>query len=300
MNHESVAHESRQGRATEWGSREDIINVNAVDWNRVWQAHRAGRGSPERDGHFWDGRAPSFAKTTLDMDYADRFLAIVKPEAHWTVLDMGCGSGTLAIPLAKLVSSVTAVDLSTEMLYVLREQCETEGIGNVTTIHGRWEDDWGRLGIGAYDVAIASRSMVADDLRTSILKLDGVARKRVYVVTVAGDGPHDRRLFDAVGRSLNVGPDYIYNYNMLHQMGILANVTFIEETRNRTYSNQEEAFASMRRIFDELNPREEEKLNAYLKEHLVFGSGSWRLSYDKSSPVGGDVVGEDRRGGHFF
>ncbi len=43
----------------------------------------------------------------------------------------------------------------------------------------------------------------------------------------------------------------IYNYNMLYHMGILADVTFIEGTRNRAYSDQEEAFASVQRMFGE-------------------------------------------------
>lgn len=281
MNQEPVAHEHGRGETKECGSQAEVIDVKAVDWNRVWQAHRTRYSASKRDARFWDGRAPSFAKAASETDYSDHFLAIMKPEAHWTVLDMGCGSGTLAIPLAKLVSSVTAVDFSGEMLAVVRKRCDVESIRNVTTIHGRWEDDWGKLGIDTYDVAIASRSMVADDLQASILKLDAVARKRVYIVSVVGDGPYDRSLFEAAGRPLNSNPDYIYNYNMLYQMGILANVAFIEEKRHRTFNNPEEAVASMQWMFDELNSREEEKLAAYFKEHQVFRFGSWGVSYDK-------------------
>lgn len=265
----------------ECNMQDAVIDVKAVDWNRVWRALHARSRSSKRDARFWDKRAPSFAKAVSETDYADQFLAIMKPDADWTVLDMGCGSGTLAVPLARLVSSVTAVDFSGEMLAVVRKRCEAEDIRNITTIQGRWEDDWEKLGIDACDMAIASRSMAVEDLQTSILKLNAVARKRVCIVTVVGDGPHDRRLFDAVGRPLNIGPDYIYNYNMLYQMGICANVAFIEEIRNRTYNNPEEAVESMHWMFDELNSREEEKLTAFIKKHLVFRSGSWRLSYEK-------------------
>ena len=257
-----------------------VIDVRDVDWNYVWQVQRARQGSRKRDTRFWDGRASSFAKAASETAYADQFLAIMKPEAHWTVLDMGCGSGTLAVPLAGLVSSITAVDFSTQMLTVIGDRCGKEGICNVSTVHGRWEDDWENLGIGVHDVAIASRSMVADDLHASILKLNGVARRRVYIVTIVGDGPFDRRVFDAIGRPLNVGPDYIYNYNLLYQMRILANVAFIEERRNRTFRNHEEAFASMQWIFDNLTRQEEEKLHKYIDAHLVHRFGSWTSSYD--------------------
>jgi len=58
-------------------------------------------------------------------------------------------------------------------------------------------------------------------------------------------------------------------------------VAFIEETRNRAYNSQEEAFLSMQWMFDDLTPREKEKLKTYLKEYLVLRSGSWMLTYDK-------------------
>jgi len=268
-----------QGR---FGFSEDIIDVKTVDWNRVWQVQRARKGSAKRNVRFWDNRASSFAKAATETEYANSFLSIMNPRSYWTVLDMGCGSGTLAIPLSKRVSSVTAVDFSSKMLSSVLTRCEAEGIGNVKIIHGSWEDDWERIGIGTHDVAIASRSMVADDLRSSIQKLNAVARKQVYIVTVAGDGPFDRRLFDAIRRPLKLGPDYICNYNMLYQMGIFANVVFIKETRRRTYNNPEEASASVKWMFDELNAQEEEKLTAYFRDHLVFTPTSGKLSYDQT------------------
>ena len=261
--------------------REEPVDVRAIDWNRAWQAQLARRGLRKRDARYWDGRAPSFAKAVSETDFSDRFLAILKPQPSWTVLDMGCGSGALAIPLAKRVRSVTAVDFSGEMLAVLRDQCAAESLANVATIQGSWEQDWGQLGIGACDVAIACRSLVVEDLRAALLKLDAAARKGAYIVTVVGDGPHDRRLFEAVGRPLIPSPDYIYTYNLLYQMGICANVAFIEEIRNRSYDSPEQAAASLRWMVEDLTGPEEAKLGAFLKKQLVFRDGSWRLCYDK-------------------
>ncbi|MEN6622256.1 MAG: methyltransferase domain-containing protein [Smithella sp.] len=278
MNNELNVNEFGQGHSMKIDLPNEVIDVKAIDWNRVWRDQLALRKSLKRDACFWDGRASSFAKAT-ETEYIDHFLAIMKPEAHWTVFDMGCGSGTLAVPLAKLVSSVTAVDFSREMLNVVRKRCENENIHNVKIVHGQWEDDWEKLGINICDVAIASRSMVVDDLQSSILKLSSMARKRVYIVTVAGDGPRDRRLFEAVGRPFDSGPDYIYNYNLLYRMGIPANVAFIEEIRNRKYESPEEAVESMKWMFDDLNSRESEKLTAYVQKHLIFNGGAWRLSY---------------------
>lgn len=272
----------RSGAATQPTRGESItLDPRDIDWNQAWKERRARRTSPKRDASFWDGRAASFLKGASEREYADQFLAVMQPKPHWSVLDMGCGSGTIAVAVAPYVRSVTAVDFSARMLDAVRERCAALNIDNVTCIQGRWEEDWDGLGIGMHDVTVASRSLVADDLRESIKKLDGRALEKVFVSTVVGDGPFDRMLYNAVGRPLDLGPDYIYNYNLLYQMGILANVAFIEESRNKLYESHEDALRSMMWMLDSLKPDEEVKLRRHLHEHLVHEDGGWRLSYDR-------------------
>lgn len=49
-----------------------------------------------------------------------------------SVLDMGCGSGQLTLPLARSGASVLAVDISPSMIALLRENLSREGAGDVT------------------------------------------------------------------------------------------------------------------------------------------------------------------------
>jgi len=65
---------------------------------------------------------------------------------------------------------------------------------------------------------------------------------------------------------------------MLYQMGILANVAFIEESRNRAYDSPEKAHASVRWMFGELDSAEEERLHTYVRENLVIRGGCWHGS----------------------
>ncbi|HET6420206.1 MAG TPA: class I SAM-dependent methyltransferase [Geobacteraceae bacterium] len=239
------------------------------------------RSAPVNDPHFWDGRAESFTEFAARTGYAEKFLKIMNPEPDWTVLDMACGGGTLAVPLAAKVKSVTAVDFSTSMLAVLLERCLDRGIKNVKRVHGRWEDDWNELGIGMHDVAVASRSLLADDARASILKLQNAARRQVYISTMVDAGPFDRRMFEATGRKFSMGPDYIYYYNLLYEMGIHANVAFIPEYHADNWANHEEALAGQRWMFNSLTGEEEEKLRAYLEDHLSFDDGRWWLPYER-------------------
>lgn len=257
-------------------------DMRRIDWNEAWREAKALRTVSKRDNKFWNRRAPSFAKHATETVYPEAFLKILKPERRWTVFDMACGGGTLAVPLAGMVRAVTAVDFSEKMLEIVREKCTEQEITNITTINARWEDDWDAHGIGVYDVAIASRSLVVDDLRAAILKLDAAARERVYISTIVGDGPYDRRVFEALGRPLNMGPDYIYNYNLLYQMGIHAELMFIEEKNNKSFESRADAANSMRWMLDDMTPTEEQVLKDYLDEHLVPSDGGWRMDYDRS------------------
>jgi len=281
VSYEAAVNEHQQENPQQQELRDEVMDLKDIDWQRLWKSKFTSRRSWRRDAAFWNERAPSFAKST-DTSYGEQLLELIQPESHWTVYDMGCGSGSLAIPLAQQVSSVTAVDFSAGMLAAVNQHCKEKGVSNVKTILGSWEDDWAKLGIGNYDIAIASRSMVVDDLQSSILKLDAVARKRVYIVTAVGDGPHDRRLFDAIDRSFEPGPDYIYYYNLLYHLGMRAQLSFIEEIRNRTFESPEDAAKSLKWMFGSLTSLEEEKLVAYIRKHLIQRLGKWRLSYSQT------------------
>jgi len=117
-------------------------DIREIDWNEILKKIRAGKDPARRNNQaaYWNKRAPSFADHAGKTHYPDSFLRILNPEPSWTVLDMGCGGGTLALPLAERVAQVTA-------------------------------------GIGTHDVAIASRSLIVNDARDAIEKLIRAARK---------------------------------------------------------------------------------------------------------------------------
>ncbi len=250
-----------------------------TDWNELWRKTHAGKHVPMHDHEFWEKRALEFTRHATASDYIDQFLAIMKPEPHWSVLDIGCAAGTLAVPLAPSVKTITAVDPSTTMLSFLDDRCRQQGIGNIRAVKGRWEDDWDELGIGVHDVAIASRSLIVDDLREAVLKLQSHASKHVYISTLVDDGPYDRTILGAVGRECYLGADYIVVYNLLRQMDIYANVAFTVNREENSYRDVEDAVSSMRWMIYEMTPEEEERLRDHLKDCLVRDGDRWKLPY---------------------
>jgi SAM-dependent methyltransferase len=67
------------------------------------------------------------------------------------ILDVGCGTGNIAIPLSKKGLEVTAVDLSEEMLFVAKEKSETLK----ATVQFFQQDMRELEGLGTYDVVIS-------------------------------------------------------------------------------------------------------------------------------------------------
>jgi ubiquinone/menaquinone biosynthesis C-methylase UbiE len=63
----------------------------------------------------------------------DRLLAIAAPGAADTCVDLGAGTGFVALALAPLVSSVLAVDISPAMTASLAERATQAGLQNVRT-----------------------------------------------------------------------------------------------------------------------------------------------------------------------
>ncbi|MCI0345071.1 MAG: methyltransferase domain-containing protein, partial [Chloroflexi bacterium] len=69
-----------------------------------------------------------------------------------TWLDIGAGAGRYALPLARSVREVVALDPSVSMLNALRESMDEHAIQNVQVIEGRWPAD--PSAAGSADVAL--------------------------------------------------------------------------------------------------------------------------------------------------
>jgi len=250
-----------------------------IDWNRMWQESRARKSWRKKKSSDWDNRAASFAERNLDSPFAGLFLASIHTETDWTVLDVGCGPGTLAIPLSRKVRQVTALDYSESMLDELGKRAAKEEIANIEAIQASWDDDWQRLGIARHDIAIASRSLSVDNLAGALSKLNDFADKAVYLADRVGAGPFDPDLFRAIGRDFFPGPDYIFTVNILYSLGIHAHVDFITLDHCRIYDSREEALQSHRWMVDNLTAEEEELLCAYVDRNLrQTGDNVWIFS----------------------
>ena len=239
------------------------------DWNAEWmqlQKAREWDDTPE----YWNGRSVEFAKSARQSSYAERFLEYAAIPAGATVLDVGCGPGTLTLPLARSGHQVTAVDFADGMLARLEEQASREGLVGIRTVKASWEDDWGVFGIDCADVAVASRSIATPDLGAALEKLNLTARQKVCLTVAAGNSPrHDARIFRALGRELTPEFGHIYCMNILFGMGVMPELRYVRSEKPEFFDSPERARVSVQRMVGTVQPHEEERLDQYLAEHLV-------------------------------
>lgn len=243
-----------------------------IDWNMLWQQARQEKSWKRKKKKDWDKRAASFAKRNLGSDFSDLCLQMLQPEPQWTVLDVGCGPGTLAIPLARRVAQVTAMDFSEQMLAELDLRTEAAALSNIKAVHASWSDDWQKCGVGRHDVVLAARSLAVDDLRGALEKMIKWSKKEVVVVDRVGPGPFDPELFTTLGRPFDPGPDFVFTLNILLQMGITPSLDYLEFDLERRYADRDEAIAGCGWMVDDLTDAERVKLSHYVDERLSVNS----------------------------
>jgi len=241
------------------------LRLEDIDWNRMHRTALAEKSSPRKTAADWDRKAESFAERNSGSLYAEKFIDLLRPEPSWSVLDIGCGPGTIALPLAARVKNITALDFSGAMLDILNNRAAEANITNITTARLSWTDDWAAQGIAPHDAAIASRSLAVNDLEAALIRLNESARKVAAVTDRVGPGPFDPGAYRAVGRNLEPGPDYIYTVNILYRLGIHASVDFIHLEDEIPCASFAEAMEMYTWMFRNLSAAESEKLQHYVR-----------------------------------
>jgi arsenite methyltransferase len=95
------------------------------------------------DAAFWNKLAPSYARQPVENPEAfERKIEITKSRMRpeHVVLDVGCGTGSLALRLAPSASHVHGLDLSSEMIRIAGDKARAQGVSNVSFHVGPFDD----------------------------------------------------------------------------------------------------------------------------------------------------------------
>lgn len=103
---------------------------------------------------FWNNIAVEYSQKPVELpDAFERKIAITKGYIHPrdVVLDIGCGTGSLALRLAPSAGEVHGLDISSEMIRIAREKAQNEGSENTTFHVGKFDESFTTFEEGSLD-----------------------------------------------------------------------------------------------------------------------------------------------------
>lgn len=244
-----------------------IENPDDVEWAKFWANQLENKKDRQKD---WNKAALTFHKKAKKDDYHDLLFSKLIVNKNDSVLDLGCGEGSITLPLARKVSNITGIDSSPKMLELLTQRAKKQGIENVKTILKPLEDI-SYEETGSYDVVLASRSLNGIiPIEKTLKTINEIANKYVFITVFGPENWKIENEFNEyIGHENKHFPDYNYLFNILFNMGIYANVERLEITAYREYDTIEEAIDNGKFRTDLLNKYEKDKLKEYLEKILV-------------------------------
>jgi len=231
-----------------------------------------GSNRPLDSKEYWNGRAAWFGRSCGGNPYADAFIDRLDLAVGCSVLDMGCATGTLALPLAEAGHPVIGCDFAPKMIERLAERaCEADV--RVEAKLMAWEDDWGEFGLGpdSVDAAIASRSIMGGCLDECLHKLDRVARTKAAVTVSAGALPMlDPQMMEHLGRKVTAMHGAADAMRILIDMGRFPTLSYIPCERPMRFDSKDRAVMELCRMAgpDSFDDREQGMFDEYVRRHF--------------------------------
>ena len=264
-------------------SEKIIINdENDIDWDELWTRKMDKKGDRGKD---WSKAAVKYSERAGKDNYTEQLISKMIISNEDTLLDLGCGEGSVTIPLSKKASSVTAVDATEKMLEILEERIESGGIDNIRTI----KDDINEVTLdkyGHYDIVLASR--VVNGIKSPervISNLNEIANKYVFFTLF---GPNNWKLekdfHKFLNKEYNGAPSYTILMNLLAKMDIYANIVNLDVGPVRSYKTIEEAIDNGKWNLANFTKEEQEALPKFLEKSLVKDKKTGLLSNKEDKP----------------
>lgn len=265
--------------------------IDEIDFAALYQRQLAVAKRTEKAPEHWDKRAEKMSVTCANPQdpYLTQLIAKIDFSGAKTLLDVGCGPGSVCLNVAHQLEQVYGIDYSAGMLDLAARRAQTMRLENVTLKRRAWEESWDDL--PQCDIAVASRSTLVGDLRSAMQKINDAARLRIYTTHTVSSSFVDVAVQRAIGRPVVELPNYIYAVNILYQAGIQARVDFIRAPNcQRNIDTYERFVESVSWSIGALNQDEQQRLFDYFTQQQKLGrplaspTRDWALVYWDKHP----------------
>lgn len=156
-----------------------------------------------------------------------------------SVLDIGAGFGRIAVPLAKEVRRLTAVEPARIYMKLMKDKAGREGVGNIEFAEDLWSDFPLRK---KYDFVYSTLSLAISD-PDALMKMNDASRG--YCALELGASPSSDLDFNQIysmvkGESFRPPGNYLNIITTLYDNGIYANLETWEVTSEVKYETVED------------------------------------------------------------
>ncbi len=210
-------------------------------WSKEWEkaneesSLRQMRADEESWIEFWSSISSTYRlRTQSEQKMIEETIELLFKEGlvcrESVVLDIGSGPGTFALPLARLVSHVFALDPASKMLDKLMEEARGKGLSNIIPLCIRWQETSFER---EFDLVLASFSPAIRSAE-SLMKMDRASRKYCCLITASGAENFKMRneLWEKIfGRPFYSTAFHItFPFNYLYARGVRPNLRFIKDS----------------------------------------------------------------------
>lgn len=193
-----------------------------------------------------------------------------------SALDVGAGFGALAVPLARRLERVTALEPSPPMAAALRRQVARAGLRNVTVLPARW----GETQPARHDLVLCAHvgPLLRED-SAFLRDVGGVAQRAVALVHDAGGGD-DKFFFGELYPAL-LGRPYERDHDdgallrALRARGIEPSAAVVEYRSDQPFASLDEACDFWMTYMRLEGADIRTFLRRFLSGRLVADSGGW-------------------------
>ena len=224
------------------------------DWLKLWrdlvekQTVMYENINVKKDG--WKNKAKHFDKDVKKRwakPDSSREFVLSKLTPGSTIVDIGAGTGSWAILLAKKAKKVTAIEPSESMIEVMKENADREGVKNLEIIQGYWPE----IDIEDHDFSLCSHAMYGvADFASFVQKMNAVTRDTCYLLMriPTPDGLMAKAALEIWGQPYD-SPNFPVAFNAMLQIGMNPNVLIEDTGLWRPWTNQslEEALHEVKR-----------------------------------------------------
>jgi SAM-dependent methyltransferase len=246
-------------------------------------------GMPTAD--FWTERTVAwYARALARSDYARTVLDVLGAELDRCrdALDVGAGCGALALPLARRLAAVTALEPAPAMAAALRAAAAREALGNVQVI----EAAWGEVPIPPHDLVLCAHVGGLMRRDSPFLREAGqVARRLVCLVRDAEPGPGADKFFFSelypalLGRPYQHRCDDDETLAGLERLGIHPEVAVIAYGSDQPFTSLDEACDFFMTYLGVEGTGPRAYLDRFLAERLEHRAGEWVAPLRKTAAV---------------